>query len=340
MRPTYRKQRIVVAVTVMVALGIATEVRAQRLTIQTWAGVWEDGARAVGDAFAKQAGVEVRYEQQVNTRQGIAKIRAQKDNPQVDVVFSTADALQQAQADGLLVPINRAGAPNLTALAKQATRETSIDVGYIAFGLAYRKDLSPFEIKRYEDLLDPRLRGRVASPTAQYSSGRWIVQLAVNNGGSEKNVEPAFEFLRKLKPNIATFVVGTDPIKVLQSGEAAVTYLIFSEVAKLLGGPDSPYRFVLPEGKPVITNVLAIGMTNPKSADLANKFVNYMASAEAQEAYCLKIVCAPPHPKAQPPAELKAFRPPAELVYAPDWDLINKNLPAWDDRFKKEIQSR
>src|SRR5438093_146916 len=128
----------------------------------------------------------------------------------------------------------------------------------VAFGLAYRKDLSPFEIKRYEDLLDPRLRGRVASPTAQYSSGRWIVQLAVNDGGSEKNVEPAFEFLRKLKPNIATFVVGTDPIKVLQSGEAAVTYLIFSEVAKLLGGPDSPYRFVLPEGKPVITNVLAI----------------------------------------------------------------------------------
>ena len=35
MRPTYRKQRIVVAVTVIVALGIATEVRAQRLTIQT-----------------------------------------------------------------------------------------------------------------------------------------------------------------------------------------------------------------------------------------------------------------------------------------------------------------
>ena len=339
MRGTQRNWRRTAVVTVALALGLTSEAWAQRLTIQTWAGVWEEGARAVGDAFAKQAGVEVRYEQQVNTRQGIAKIRAQKDNPQVDVVFSTADALQQAQADGLLVPINRAAAPNLAGLPKQAAREASIDVGYIAFGLAYRKDLAPFEIKRYEDLVDPRLRGRVASPTAQYSSGRWIVQVAVNSGGSEKNVEPAFEFLRTLKPNIATFVVGTDPIKVLQSGEAAVTYLIFSEIAKLLG-PESVYRFVLPEGKPVITNVLAIGMTNPKNAELANRFVNFMASAEAQEAYCMKIVCAPPHPKAQPPAELKAFRPPAELVYAPDWDLINKNLPAWDDRFKKEIQSR
>jgi putative spermidine/putrescine transport system substrate-binding protein len=140
-------------------------------------------------------------------------------------------------------------APNLAELPKQSAREASLDVGYILFGLGYRTDLSPLEIKRYEDLLDPRLKGRVASPTAQYSSGRWIVQLAVNGGGSERDVEPAFAFLQKLKPNIATFVVGTDPIKVLQSGEAAVTYLIFSEIAKLLG-PNSPYRFVLPEGKP------------------------------------------------------------------------------------------
>ena len=329
----------VAAVVLAFSAGAGRPAAAEQLVIQTWAGVWEEGARAVGDAFAKKAGVDVRYEQQVNTRQGIAKIRAQKDNPQVDVVFSTADALQQALSDKAIIPINRALAPSLAGLPTQAVREASLDIGYILFGLAYRTDLSPVEIKHYDDLLDPKLKGRVASPTAQYSSGRWIVQLAVNNGGSERNVEPAFAFLQKLKPNIATFVVGTDPIKVLQSGEAAVTYLIFSEIAKLLG-PNSPYRFVLPEGKPVITNVLAIGMPNPKKADLAHKFVDYMATPEAQEAYCLKIVCTPPNPKAQPPAELRTYRPPADLIYAPDWDLINKNLPAWDDRFKKEVQTR
>jgi ABC-type Fe3+ transport system substrate-binding protein len=171
MRGTQRNWRRTAVVTVALALGLASEAWAQRLTIQTWAGVWEEGARAVGDAFAKQTGVEVRYEQQVNTRQGIAKIRAQKDNPQVDVVFSTADALQQAQADGLLVPINRAAASNLAGLPKQAAREASIDVGYIAFGLAYRKDLAPFEIKRYEDLLDPRLRGPRRPPSTPAVAG-------------------------------------------------------------------------------------------------------------------------------------------------------------------------
>jgi putative spermidine/putrescine transport system substrate-binding protein len=207
---TIRKQGTVVTVAAALLTlihaggGVAS---AEQLVIQTWAGVWEEGARAVGDAFAKKAGVEVRYEQQVNTRQGIAKIRAQKDNPQVDVVFSTADALQQALGDKAIIPINRALAPNLADLPKQAVREASLDVGYILFGLAYRTDLSPVEIKQYEDLLDPRLKSRVASPTAQYSSGRWIVQLAVNGGGSERNVDPAFAFLQKLKPKIATLVV-------------------------------------------------------------------------------------------------------------------------------------
>jgi putative spermidine/putrescine transport system substrate-binding protein len=319
------------------AVVVGAPALAATLTIQTWTGVWEDGTRAVGDVFAKKAGVDVRYVPQVNTREGIAKIRAQKDNPQIDVVFSTADALQQAFSEGLVVAINRS-MPNVAALPKTAVRDASLDIGYILFGLAYRKDLVPFEIKRYEDLLDPRLKGLVASPTASFSSGRWLVQLALANGGSERNIEPAFEFLKKLKPNITTFVPGTI-IPTLQSGEGAVSYLIFSEIAKLLG-PGSDYRFVLPEGKPVITSVLAVGLPNPKNAELGQKFVDYMASPEAQEAFCLKIVCSPPHPKAQPPAELKAYRPPAELIYAPDWDLINKNLPAWDDRFKKEIQTR
>src|SRR5262245_44065891 len=77
---------------------------AETLVIQAWAGVWETGARAVGDSFAKKYGVEVRYEQQQNTRLGIAKIRAQAGNPTVDIVFSTNDALEQATTERLLVP--------------------------------------------------------------------------------------------------------------------------------------------------------------------------------------------------------------------------------------------
>ncbi len=320
--------------------GLETGWGAERLTLQVWGGVWEEGARAVGDVFAKRSGAEVRYELQVNTREGIARIRAQRANPQVDVLFSTADALQQATEEGLLVPLNRSLAPNLASLPPQAVEKTSAQFSYLLFGMGYRRDLVPFELRRYEDLVDPRLKGRVGSPTAMYSSGRWIVMAALINGGNERNIDPAFDFLRKMKPNITTFVVGTDPLQVLQSGEAGVVpLLILSDIAKLLG-PNSQYRFVLPEGSPVLMNVNAVGIPNPKNAELAHRFIDYLATAEAQEAFCAKAICTPVHPGAQPPDVMREFRPRPERIYSPDWTVINKSLPAWDERFKKEIQAR
>jgi putative spermidine/putrescine transport system substrate-binding protein len=338
MRTRYQMPLIVLVVLTVVTVGFAGMAWSQTLTIQTWGGLWEDGARVVGDAFAKKAGVNVRYIKQVNSREGLAMIRAHKANPQADVVYSSLEVLQDALTEGLLVPLNRS-LPNIAAMPKQAVRDAWLDTSYILFGLAYRKDLVPFEIKQYEDLLDPRLKGRVASPTAMWSSGKWLIQLALVNGGSEKNIDPGFEFLKRLKPNIVTLFTGTEEPKILQAGEAVVAYTIFSGIAPLLG-PSTSLAFVLPQGKPVITAVLAIAITNPKNAELAQKFVDYMATPEAQEAYCMKIVCLPPNPKAQAPAALTAIRPPQDLLYVPDVEAINKNLPAWDERFKREIQVR
>ena len=61
----------------LVGLVAALPAAAETLVIQTWSGVWENGARAVGDAFAKKFNVDVKYELQQNTRLGIAKLRAQ-----------------------------------------------------------------------------------------------------------------------------------------------------------------------------------------------------------------------------------------------------------------------
>jgi putative spermidine/putrescine transport system substrate-binding protein len=329
------------ALAAMLATGVSGASFAEQLTIQTWGGVWEQGARLVGDAFAKKHGADVRYEQQQNTRMGIAKIRAQAGAPQIDIVFSTADALQQAADEGLLAPIDAALAPALAALPKQAVHKNSVDVMNILFGFVYRKDLAPFELKSWDDLLDPRVKGRVASPNAMFAGGRWLIMAALINGGDEHNIQPGFDFLAKLKPSIVQFVATDgESIKVVQSGEAAVlAFGLLSDFAKLLG-PQSNLRFVIPAGKPVLTSTIGIGIANPKNAALAHKFVDFIATAEAQESYCAAIVCTPVHPKAPAPEAIREFRPPAELIYDADWGAINRNLPSWDDRFKKEIQAR
>ena len=69
--------------------GATTPEAAETLAVQTWAGVWETGARAVGDTFAKKYNVDVRYEQQQNTRLGATLSLPIARRHSLRVAFST-----------------------------------------------------------------------------------------------------------------------------------------------------------------------------------------------------------------------------------------------------------
>ena len=337
-----RTIRNMTAVLATIVVGaIPALAAAETLVIQTWSGVWETGARAVGDSFAKKYNVEVKYELQQNTRLGIAKLRAQAANPTIDIAFSTNDALEQAASENLLVPIDLNAAPGLAALPQKFVHKNYLEVMNILFGLVYRKDTAPFELTKWQDLADPRLKGKLGVPTAQFAGGRWLIMAALASGGSENNIEPGLEFLKKMKPNILAFYsTDGESVKVIQTGEVAVAGLgILSDFAKLLG-PGSPYRFVIPDGSPVLTSVVSVGMANPKNAALSLKFLEHIAQPEAQTAYCAVINCTPVNPKASPPDAIKDFRPAPDRIYAADFAVINKKLPEWDEWYKKEIQAR
>src|SRR5436190_9943910 len=123
------------ALLAMIVLGaLPTLVAAETLVIQTWSGVWETGARAVGDSFAKKYNVDVKYEQQQNTRLGIAKLRAQAANPTIDIAFSTTDALEQAATENLLVAIDMKAAPGLSAVPAKFVHKNYLEVMNILFG--------------------------------------------------------------------------------------------------------------------------------------------------------------------------------------------------------------
>src|SRR5437762_10293012 len=124
MRAIRRLPALIVAALSVVSLGAAAET----LVIQTWSGTWENGARAVGDSFAKKYNVEVKYELQQNTRLGIAKLRAQAASPTIDIAFSTNDALEQAASESLLVPVDLKATPGLSALPQKFVHKNYVEV--------------------------------------------------------------------------------------------------------------------------------------------------------------------------------------------------------------------
>jgi putative spermidine/putrescine transport system substrate-binding protein len=98
--------------------------------------------------------------------------------------------------------------------------------GGIYFG--YRKDQSPIEIKSIDDLLDPKLKSKIAWPGPTQNMLLQIVALALHAGGNEHNTEPGWKLMNELAKsgNIGRVAVtDSDFTNSLTSGETSVGFL-------------------------------------------------------------------------------------------------------------------
>lgn len=307
----------------------------------TWGGAWGDSLKTnVAEPFTKKTGIKVIIVNQLNNRDGLNKLMAQKSNPQIDVW--TADDASQLLAgqQGLLAPLSDKLVPNLKLSKYQGTEYSAVWYAFYP-GFFYRADKVPFELKGWEDLWDVRLKDKVAVPEATYTSGRFMIVAALINGGSERNMDPGFAKLAALKPNIAMYYkTDAESIKFLQSGEAAVCAMgLIPNVYKLLE-KDSPYRFVVP-AKPGLINYNNVALVRGRDTKLGSKFVNYMLSIEAQEAHCSAIGLTPVNRNAKIPEKLRNIVPQKlDHPYLIDFDVVNENIGKWTERFNKEIKGQ
>jgi putative spermidine/putrescine transport system substrate-binding protein len=331
---------IAVFLTAAAVLGVASDgAQAQEITVLTWAGAWEQGTRAVIEQFEKQYKIKVNVEIQENARIGLAKIKAQRSDPEVDVWFSVPDGLADATNQGLLQSLPMNDLPTFRSLPEAWRHGTWIDLGNDVYGFIYRKDLVPFEPKTLDDLLDTRLQGKILGPTATYATGFFIVYAALQHGGNERNVEPGFEYLRRLKPNIASFVsTGPFGMKQLQTGQGAIiAFTLFANLRPFLDDPS--YKFVLPAG-PVLTSTYSAGITSSKHRAQALKFIDFLATPEAQTLYCASALCIPTNPVGRAPKAAEEFRPDPARLYQPDLEVVNKSFPSWAEWYQKDVQTR
>ena len=170
----------------------------------------------------------------------------------------------------------------------------------------YRKDIVPFEIKEFDDLLDPRLKGQVVIRDVVMGLNNNGVSYAVANGGNEQNMEPGWDFLKKLVKSGNVARIGkaeTDFITALTTGEASVGFWnmgAWGTVAK-----NFPVEFVIKDkathpGFQVFT--FNEGYVMPKVAphkEEAKKYLNWFISPENNEAYNRPLNYAPANTKAK-----------------------------------------
>jgi putative spermidine/putrescine transport system substrate-binding protein len=280
---------------------------------------------------------------QTGASDGMNKLLAQKANPQVDVWTSIESTVTAATGAGLLAKIDAAAIPNVAQVPEKLRTETGVAIWLSPRGIFYRKDLVPFPIKRWEDLWDPRLKGKVGT-TITLDRGNFLVLAALLNGGSEKAIDKGFEKMAALKDNLHA-IYKTDPesIKLLETGEIAVAgWGILPNVYRHLG-PESKYEFVMPPPRFLATiPVSIVAGRGDEQTKAAQQFVNLMLTPESQTIMTSIAGTIPANPKAAPPEKLKGFLPPLPIadVYDVDWTVVNANYAKWEERWMQEVQVR
>ncbi len=151
------------------------------------------------------------------------------------------------------------------------------------YGIIYQPKLLKrlgVEIKDWEDLLNPKLKGQIAQCTPDRSSSShasYEVILATN--GWEKG----WDWLRKLAANTGIFTARSrDVPNVVSKGEFAVGFAVpsYMAFAEVLNGYD--VKFVYPKNAYVTPEPMAVlkGAPHPKAA---HAFIEFMLSEEGQK---------------------------------------------------------
>ena len=239
--------------------------------------------------FAKQTGIRInRIEGKEDEL--LERIKNEGANSPADI-FLTVDAARLAQADalGLFAPVRSKALeeripPNLRT-ANWFAFSTRARV------IVYNKSsVSAAEVQDYEDLANPRLKGKVCVRSGAHPYNLSLGSALIAHLGEPRSEEWA----RGLVANFARAPKGgdTDQIKAVAAGECGVTISNTYYVARLMRSskPEdqktmAQVAVVWPNQKSFGTHINVSGGGLLKTApnrDAALKFLEYLASDEAQ----------------------------------------------------------
>jgi putative spermidine/putrescine transport system substrate-binding protein len=274
-----------------------------------WGGPWLEGAKMIA---AKQTKYDIQWETHGSGSAAImAKIKTAWPTPLYDFV-SQFDPLYYAWLkEGWPEPLSIEEMPNLRDIPAEAFVRNdkgqiiNVPISYSGRFWGYRSDKAPFAIKKHEDLFDPRLKGQICVPYVIQSQNSMVAMFALAYGGSEKNMEPGWEFMRKLAKtgNIGRVAkTEVDYINSLSSGECSVGIWSNAAWAKIAEVGPCVFLNRVPGDKVFRTGLLTEGFMIPINSTKkkeAKEFLNFFVSPENNELYNKQLNFVPPNMKSK-----------------------------------------
>lgn len=232
-------------------------------------------------AFEEKYGVTVELIQ-AGTGELFTKLESEKDSPVADVIFGGGYA-QYSMSTDLFEEYVSSENDNVI---PEYSNETGYYTPYTLDGsvLVVNPDLvGDLEITSYEDLLNPELKGKIASGDAANSSSAFaqLTNMLLAKGGYES--DEAWQYVEDLYTNIDGKISSSSSnvYKTVADGEMAVGLSYEDPVAKLINDGGN-VEIVYPEEGVVFLPASAAIIKGTSNRENAEKFIDFIISQEIQ----------------------------------------------------------
>jgi iron(III) transport system substrate-binding protein len=302
--------------------------------------IWpENYARPMLEAFEKATDIHVNFVR-FSSGEALARLIAEKANPQVDVLFGgPVETFTAGEEQGIFEAYTPPSATDLPKRFKSAQGMwTAIADDPLVF-MTNTKFLQEHNLKppaSWQDLLDPAYKGQLQMADAR-TSGTAVTRifsiLQVNN----RNEDAAFAYMKKLRQNIQAYTKsgggGTVPVGLGQA--AGGIFFIVDALFTRQKGYDVQISFPK-EGIGSAAECIALVKGNKNTAE-AKKLIDWATSADMQSQLApAKINFLPANPKVAPAPDLAAILKGANIIEIDDkW--AGENRKRIVDRWVAEV---
>lgn len=326
----WRKVMVLVAA---LSLGVSGAAAQDEVVMAVWGG---GGALTWRDAYIKDfppsANVSIKIAEVPNTAGVIRSPAAASQYHLALVTYFEAIALMNAR---LLEGFDPGELPGLTEtnpkyLTKDnAGRYIGVPAYFTFYGIAINTDLAkPEEFASWRNLADARWKGRIAVTRPVYLAPYDAVVMAKAMGGDAKNIEPGFELLREIMPNVLTTYTSLAHMNTLLTrGEVAAVPFYASRVWSLRRHGAKNVAIVMPKDGVLMLPYVVVAPKGVRNRPGILKWLNYIASAEPQLRAAKLDGWLPMNTNVKLPGELETelgirLQDIMDRLYSPDWSLI------------------
>jgi putative spermidine/putrescine transport system substrate-binding protein len=327
----------------LLALGLVLPASADELVVATFGGTFVDNSKKCHAApFEKATGATVKYVLGSSV-QTAAKMRAAGARAELDVAYMDSQIVKQAKAEGLLQPLEPAKIAHWGDLYDASRDKDSYWVSMMFAGtiITYNTNLVKSPPTSWADLWSPSYKGKLAIPDISGTSGQQFLMAAARlHGGSIENIDPGFEAIKKLKPNVQMMYTQPDQIiPLFERGDIAVA-VWYTDRTGAAAAKGVPVAAAYPkEGAIGIVPTVAVPKASGKR-DLAQKYISTLLSPEGQLCFAQSQFAGPSNKNVRLPADLAKLVPYGEIIqrmYFPDTDFVARKFPEWSERWGREI---